>query len=583
MKICLFIDGLDEYEGDDWRIADIVVKVAQSENIKICVSSRPHIVFEDTFAKLPRLRLQDLTKPDIMVYITDMLLEDSRMKRLKQSSPEEAQGLADRIVDGASGVFLWVTLVVASLLRGLGNRDNLVILHQRLDELPTDLEQLFTQMIRKVDKVYQSEASRLFQLVAMVTDRLDTDPAEMSPLTLFWAFLAEADEKHVFAPLEKNTMTGDQITYACQQMAVTVTSRSGGLLEVQAGDIEKVTPNTTILYLHRTVKDFMRQSDIRNLLSDRTGGNQSLAFKPSVALLRGAILYLGFSKTASHALHARNWDRLCSNTIACAIQTDRDTAEAPQVELMDRFFEIVCLTVKDIKRWRTTTHGGGVHTLYDLPSSWALLARFGLEHTLNARLQSLGSQVDNITKAQINEALWFASDSGLAFGRGTTPAVVHLLLEHGADANHYEKTAPLTQFLYFVKWVRDEAPHPYLNAYLHAASKIIDDLLDHGATVLLDVEPLEGPRRNDPVGARDRSAAFSHSSVVHRVFSNPEFAELRLRFPLPEGAGADLEDKPEAPVPALEEPSPTPSLPTSQQQKNLSRPKSRMRLFCCFC
>ncbi|KAK7697592.1 hypothetical protein SLS64_013411 [Diaporthe eres] len=180
VKICLFIDGLDEYEGDDWRIADIVVKVAQSENIKICVSSRPHIVFEDTFAKLPRLRLQDLTKPDIMVYISDMLLEDSRMKRFIQSSPEEAQGLADRIVDGASGVFLWVTLVVASLLRGLGNRDNLTILHQRLDELPTDLEQLFTQMIRKVDKVYQSEASRLFQLVAMVTDRLDTEPAEIS-------------------------------------------------------------------------------------------------------------------------------------------------------------------------------------------------------------------------------------------------------------------------------------------------------------------------------------------------------------------------------------------------------------------
>lgn len=372
-------------------------------------------------------------------------------------------------------------------------------------------------------------------------------------------------------------MNRDEIVYACKQMAVTVTSRSGGLLEVQARDIEKVTPSTTILYLHRTVKDFMRQSNIRNLLSDRTGGNQSLAFKPSVALLRGALLYLGLSRTASYALHPHNWDRLCSNAVACAIQTDRDTAEAPQVELMNRFFGIVCLTVKNIKRWRTTSRGGGVHTLYDLPSSWALLARFGLENTLNARMRSLGPEVDRITQAQINEALWFALDSGQGFGRPTTPAVVHLLLEHGADANHYKSTAPLTQFLYFLKSLENE----YTHAYLHAASKILDDLLDHGATPLLEVKPLERPRKDEPVGARDRGAALSHSSIVHRVFSNP-VAELRLRFPLPECATADPKAEPEAPMPAPEKQTPPPSLPTGERQKTLSRRKNTIRLFCCF-
>lgn len=106
LKICLFIDGLDEFDGDDGRIADLVSDAAKTGNVKLCVSSRPHVVFTDTFAKLPKLRLQDLTHPDTVTYVSDVLLNDRRMERLAESNPEQAQHLADRVVTGASGVFL---------------------------------------------------------------------------------------------------------------------------------------------------------------------------------------------------------------------------------------------------------------------------------------------------------------------------------------------------------------------------------------------------------------------------------------------------------------------------------------------
>jgi hypothetical protein len=65
VKICLFIDGLDEYEGNHGDLADIFLNLSASPNIKICVSSRPLLIFEDAFGNAPGLRLQDLTSPDI--------------------------------------------------------------------------------------------------------------------------------------------------------------------------------------------------------------------------------------------------------------------------------------------------------------------------------------------------------------------------------------------------------------------------------------------------------------------------------------------------------------------------------------
>jgi hypothetical protein len=44
MKLCLFIDGLDEDEGLDADIAKLFSTAAASPNVKICASSRPHVV-----------------------------------------------------------------------------------------------------------------------------------------------------------------------------------------------------------------------------------------------------------------------------------------------------------------------------------------------------------------------------------------------------------------------------------------------------------------------------------------------------------------------------------------------------------
>jgi hypothetical protein len=61
LKLCLFINDLDEYGGDENEIAKLFQEVSKSTNVKCCLSSRPHLAFQDAFADRPSLQLQNLT------------------------------------------------------------------------------------------------------------------------------------------------------------------------------------------------------------------------------------------------------------------------------------------------------------------------------------------------------------------------------------------------------------------------------------------------------------------------------------------------------------------------------------------
>jgi hypothetical protein len=60
-KWCLFIDGLDEFEGNYLDLFELIQECGQSSHTKFCLSSRPLLVFSQVFSHLPSLRLQDLT------------------------------------------------------------------------------------------------------------------------------------------------------------------------------------------------------------------------------------------------------------------------------------------------------------------------------------------------------------------------------------------------------------------------------------------------------------------------------------------------------------------------------------------
>ena len=64
-KVCIFLDGLDEFEGDVQStdlLLDLCTKCANLPHVKLCVSSRPEAHLKLVLESCKQLRLQDLTQ-----------------------------------------------------------------------------------------------------------------------------------------------------------------------------------------------------------------------------------------------------------------------------------------------------------------------------------------------------------------------------------------------------------------------------------------------------------------------------------------------------------------------------------------
>src|ERR1700761_2924762 len=83
---CFFVDGLDEYSGDHLDLIKVIKDLADMENIKLCVSSRPWNCFENAFGQEPdqKLCLQDLTKDDMAIFARDKMAETSELPLITQ-------------------------------------------------------------------------------------------------------------------------------------------------------------------------------------------------------------------------------------------------------------------------------------------------------------------------------------------------------------------------------------------------------------------------------------------------------------------------------------------------------------------
>ena len=463
VKFCFFIDGLDEFDGDYTNLIRLIKDISRSSNIKICVSSRPWVLFEEAFMHKPSLMLQDLTYPDIRNFIDSAFNNKPEFVELEKREPEYASKLLQDIAQKSSGVFLWVNLVVHSLLAGLVNGDRVSDLQRRLAFLPPDLENLYEKMLNSLDSFYMEHASQIFRHVRV---------AEEPPSLLCMSF---ADEEPDFIlKMKVQPLSEDEKFSRADIMRKRLNSRCKGLLEVGPAsslvsdalaprDVSLIErsmsvkdaftkgislADLTVQYLHRTVKDFLATPQVW----DRIRRACSRTYDPYLAMCRAFVAQLKCLDTGSTGIEAFQRTVRTVFLYAHSIQDRLEEGQSAQslVSLMDEFD-------------RTATK---LHEASGMDRSWPCMFLSGAllpeNRPITSRLTFLSLAVrlglHTYVEAKVHHGCLIHDNDGIMpllsdairpctifnshFPIGTSQSVkmVKMLLKHGADPNKVSLT-----------------------------------------------------------------------------------------------------------------------------------------------
>jgi hypothetical protein len=185
------VESLDEVDGEPKDIIDLIFGAVRP-NVKLCISSRPWLPFEDAFKGRPSLLLEELTKDDISTFVNGHFDNDGGSLRLRSNEPAASSALLNNIVERASGVFLWVYLVVQSLLERFSNSDQMADLQARLGALPGDLEALFNRMLCRLQPEYFKQACETLRLLRTYREVSRAD--DVSVPTLLSLYFADDED-----------------------------------------------------------------------------------------------------------------------------------------------------------------------------------------------------------------------------------------------------------------------------------------------------------------------------------------------------------------------------------------------------
>ncbi|KAJ4246254.1 hypothetical protein NW762_013604 [Fusarium torreyae] len=241
-KLVMFIDGLDEFDGELETLLDWTKQATIGYGVKTCVGSRPWTAFSDTFAQYPTLTMQHLTAPDIDAYINGHFESSLAFKEWQTLSPSEAESLRESMSIKADGVFLWVYLVVRELVAAMAKGKSLHELHSIIDGLPTDILKLYTAISESVDVENARKAAVYFRLV------------DETPIPLY--------VKYLWFVEERTLLDSDEAKQAAIKiLGRRLDSSTRGMLEVETfGSVQ---------YHHRSVKEWLSLPQVSSAMAAR--------------------------------------------------------------------------------------------------------------------------------------------------------------------------------------------------------------------------------------------------------------------------------------------------------------------------
>lgn len=280
-RICIFVDGLDEYEGNNhWDIAKSLAAWSQNPDVKICVGCRPLNEFEHHFGRnnIRKIRLHEHTWYDMIGFIRDRLFGDERFDAFRNQ--DEYLSIQYELVQRAEGVFLWLELAIKDLLDGLGSAYSLPQLKAKLAAIPDAIENIYKKLLGSISSSDRRLTSRTFLALLELQNKTWTSSSRSDIIFSFLDDIAdkELDDSELYRGDLDPFLTDNEMDKRRQAIRLRINKRCKGLIQMSPGGW--FHKSQVLEPIHRTLFEYLTQSETMLWLR---GG--AVNFNPHLSLL----------------------------------------------------------------------------------------------------------------------------------------------------------------------------------------------------------------------------------------------------------------------------------------------------------
>jgi hypothetical protein len=262
VSICLFLDALDEYDGDPESVAYFLRSIVatpqdSATKIKVCFSSRTYNIFIDEFGKCPGFKIHEHTQQDIEQVIAGRMFTSQSINDTLALGDVQAihqfREVKCQLVSRAEGVFLWLKFALDNILRVHREGGTMADILQRLSFLPDELDQFYHLIIENVLPEHRRETYVMLETVLRYNGELTVQHLSGILACSSTKSLKDIPRELPYPPLAN---------MAESHLARRLRSRCGGLLELEKRDESR----SIVQFMHQTVKEFVSQPGFRQLV-----------------------------------------------------------------------------------------------------------------------------------------------------------------------------------------------------------------------------------------------------------------------------------------------------------------------------
>ena len=239
--ISLFVDALDECLEHERQ--DVVSFLEQLTGFSRSAQLSVSILFSSRY--FPDIYIEECNEIEPEKWNNNDISEYVEHKLSKISAKQGESELQQEIVRKSQGAFLWVVLVVDNLIKN--RHETIAEKRKQLQQVPSELDQLFTSILKAVDRDELQRTAKVIQWILFAERPL-------SPQELFTAIAF--DTEHPYTSFEA-WRTSDEFLEDETQLEALIRTRSMGLAEVKRHQPED---SDRIGYPERSIVQFIHES-----------------------------------------------------------------------------------------------------------------------------------------------------------------------------------------------------------------------------------------------------------------------------------------------------------------------------------